>query len=95
MCVYRINENTGTTTIQKVVIDDNTTTINNTEILKSGSVCVIFTHPALNTSSHQQSSNTSEQQTQQSAPKILVNPVGRDISSTGNVMTGYYLVFAC
>lgn len=93
---YRVNENTGTTTIQKVVFDENTT-INSAELLKSGSVCVIFTHPATINSSHQPATLTSEQLQQQQPPpitqKVSVNPVARDISSSGSVMTGYLLIF--
>lgn len=92
---------TNLNTIQEVIIDDSAISINSADILKSGSVCVIFsTHPASNTSQpHQQQSaattvqsntttHTSEQPQQQPTQTISVNPVVRDISSSGSVMTG-------
>lgn len=91
---------TNLNTIQEVIIDDSATSINSADILKSGSVCVIFsTHPASNTSQPQQqqstttaqsntTTHTSEQPQQQPTQTISVNPVARDISSSGSVMTG-------
>lgn len=97
-----IIDDTNTTninTIQEVIIDDSATNINSTDLLKSGSVCVIFsTHPASTASSQQQSqqqqqqshtaSHANEQPQQQPTQTISVNPVVRDISSSGSVMTG-------
>lgn len=101
-----IIDDTNTTninTIQEVIIDDSATNINSTDLLKSGSVCVIFsTHPASNTTAQQpqqqqsqqqqqqpqQPSRASEQPQQQPTQTISVNPVVRDISSSGSVMTG-------
>lgn len=91
---------TNLNTIQEVIIDDSATSINSADILKSGSVCVIFsTHPASNTSQPQQqqstitaqsntTTHTSEPPQQHPTQKTSVNPVVRDISSSGSVMTG-------
>lgn len=91
---------TNLNTIQEVTIDDSAASTNSADSLKKGSVCVIFsTHPASNTSQPQQqqssttsrsntTTHTSEQPQQQPTQTISVNPVVRDISSSGSVMTG-------